>query len=173
MADDYFHAPKDSAEYNELFAAASQDDIARLKSALLPSININALDADRVSGCTALHNAAYTGNVAAIRLLLAHSAQVDIRNCDGWTPLHVAANALQLDAIKVLLELGADITLEAQWDVDYTMLDVVLLDDRQSLKEARIKTIEFLLDQGCDPNRDDGCGMGGTMVGLHRLWELQ
>ncbi|KAL8812725.1 MAG: hypothetical protein Q9223_002255 [Gallowayella weberi] len=164
MADDRFCAPEDSGEYNELFAAAYQGDTARLEAALLPSIDINALQADPAQGSAALHIAARNGNLAALRLLLAHGAQVDLRNAEWATPLHEAASNAQLDAIKILLKAGADITLEAG-EEEFTMLDLVL--NRQGpITAPKIKTIEFLLDQGCDPNRDDGYGRGSTMMSV-------
>lgn len=58
MADDPFRAPKDSAEYEELFNAANDGDIDRLEAALIPSKNVNALEADPFQGRAALHVAA-------------------------------------------------------------------------------------------------------------------
>ncbi|KAL9578773.1 MAG: hypothetical protein Q9212_005506 [Teloschistes hypoglaucus] len=163
--DDYFHAPKDSAEYNELFAAAWIDDIARLEAALLPSININALHPNRYWGHTALHMAAISGDIPAIRLLIARGAKVDQRSDELRTPLHDAVYHAKLDSIKILLEKGADITLEAG-EEEYTMLNLALLKFSPLITSARFKTVEFLLDRGCDPNRDDGCGRGSTMMQL-------
>lgn len=55
-----------------------------------------------------LFDAARSGDVAAIRDLVATGAPVDARNAAGQTPLIVAAEADQTAAARVLLELGAD-----------------------------------------------------------------
>ena len=44
-------------------------------------------------GRTPLHKAAFAGDIAAIKALLADGANVNAKNEDGWTPLHDAAFA--------------------------------------------------------------------------------
>jgi ankyrin repeat protein len=55
---------------------------------------------------TALHRAAFTGDVAAMKPLLSRE-KVDARQ-GGWTPLMLAALAGKADAVKALLAAGAD-----------------------------------------------------------------
>ena len=50
-----------------------------------------AIDPETGKGWTCLHVAAYRGNLATCRLLLARRAPVDARERDGCTPLHLAA----------------------------------------------------------------------------------
>ena len=91
MASSDFRAPENDIEYEELFNAASKGNIKRLEAALLPSMSVDALEADPLYGRGALHIAAHAGSVSAIQWLLAHGATVDLRNSEGETPLHEAA----------------------------------------------------------------------------------
>lgn len=64
------------------------------------------------AGSEALFMAAERGDVNALRLALRprgliRRPDVNVRNGDGWTPLHQAAAYGQLEATKVLLERGA------------------------------------------------------------------
>jgi len=57
-----------------------------------------------------LMNAAWDGNVARIREVLDQDpALIDAVNGDGWTALHVAAFAGRVDAVRLLLDAGADV----------------------------------------------------------------
>lgn len=163
MADDNFRADENSVEYKEFFNAVSEGDIERLKTALLPSlnINVNALEADRLQGRAALHMAAQTGNVSAIQFLLTHGAEVDLRNSEGETPLHEAAFSAQPKAIRALLDAGADINLPTG-DYSYTALHNVLK-YKNTVTPQQIETIELLLDRGLDLNAEAD-SWGSTLV---------
>jgi ankyrin repeat protein len=56
-----------------------------------------------------LHCAAEAGYVTIVQLLLAHGAEVDIKNGEGRTPLHYAASLGRTEVIKLLLDHGANI----------------------------------------------------------------
>ncbi|MBI3930249.1 MAG: ankyrin repeat domain-containing protein [Armatimonadetes bacterium] len=63
-------------------------------------------------GWTALHRAAYAGNVEHIKFFLENGAEVDaIGKMDRETALHEAAEYGHIDVVKALLEGGADPTL--------------------------------------------------------------
>ncbi|RYP47367.1 hypothetical protein DL769_011319 [Monosporascus sp. CRB-8-3] len=55
-----------------------------------------------------LHHAAVVGNIAAVRLLLDHGAEVDPTDGQGWTPLHKAVRYGHKEVVEVLLDRGAD-----------------------------------------------------------------
>jgi ankyrin repeat protein len=56
---------------------------------------------------TYLHEAAWSGDVAEVRLLVA--AGVNLEKLEnGMSPLHLAAGNGQVETVKVLVELGAD-----------------------------------------------------------------
>jgi ankyrin repeat protein len=63
-------------------------------------------------GWTALHYAAAAGGVEGIKLLLAHFAYIDAEAPGGMTPLMMAAREGNEDAVKLLLEEGADASLK-------------------------------------------------------------
>jgi ankyrin repeat protein len=65
------------------------------------------------SGNTPLHDAALHGDAEAIGLLLAHGARVNTPTLDdGSTALHIAASFDRLNAVKALVQHGADTTLK-------------------------------------------------------------
>lgn len=161
MSDDSFRAPEDSPEYEEFFKAASNGDVKRLEAALLPSMNVNALQADPFQGRGALHIAAECGNVTAIHFLLAHGAKVDLQDSECETPLHVAAFWARPEAIRALLDAGADINLPTH-DYSYTALHNVLK-YKCAVTPLQIETIELLLDRGLDPNHEAD-SWGSTIV---------
>ena len=163
MERDHSRATEGNVEYKELFDAASEGDLEHLEAALLPSLDINALEPNHLQGRTALHVASQTGNVEAIQFLLTHGAKVDLRNSEYRTPLHDAAFNAQPEAIKALLKGGASIHLQTG-DYNFTALHDVLK-FKDTVTPEQIKTIELLLDQGSDVNADAD-GWGSTLVGL-------
>jgi uncharacterized protein len=63
-------------------------------------------------GWTALHYAASSGNVAIIRRLLEESAFIDAESPNRTTPLMMAARGGHAEAVKLLLDEGADVMLK-------------------------------------------------------------
>lgn len=59
-------------------------------------------------GWTALLNASKNGNAALVKLLLAHKAPIEDRDCGGFTPLMWACYKNNLETVKVLLNHGAN-----------------------------------------------------------------
>lgn len=66
------------------------------------------------TGWTALHYAATGGHLAIIDLLLEHHAYIDAESPNGTTPLMMAAQYGSIEAVKLLLEAGADPRLKNQ-----------------------------------------------------------
>lgn len=56
-----------------------------------------------------LQYATIYGNIAYIKMLLAHGATVNAREEDGYTALHLACEVVNLEAAKTLVEHGANI----------------------------------------------------------------
>jgi Ankyrin repeats (3 copies) len=71
----------------------------------------------RRDGKTTLHYAARYGQVECIRFLLANSncTTVDTRSGDGTTPLHLACFGAHLQAVRYLVEQGADVHATNDW----------------------------------------------------------
>jgi ankyrin repeat protein len=63
-------------------------------------------------GWTALHFAAAAGDLDIMNMLLEHHAYIDAGSPSGLTPLMLAAREGMEDAVKLLLEQGADATLK-------------------------------------------------------------
>lgn len=98
---------------------------------------------------THLHAAAQLGDPRIANEIIAAGADVHARDCHGETPLHKAAGFVssplgkQLEVAKLLLEYGADINARA--DDGKTPLF-------EAINDKSIKTVEFLLANGADPN---------------------
>jgi ankyrin repeat protein len=90
------------------------------------------------------------GHVPRIERLVAEGADVNCRGKFGYTPLMVAASGGHLDAVRVLLALGADAS-------------VLTTDNAPTPFYACVRwyseIVEILLDSGANPNahRDSGC----------------
>lgn len=75
------------ADVNELLNKVKNKDVSAVETLLSKGENINAANEQ---GNTALHYAVATGNVRMVELLLAHDADMNIKNNKGWTPLGIA-----------------------------------------------------------------------------------
>jgi ankyrin repeat protein len=62
-----------------------------------------------IAAYTGLHAAAHAGDAARIKTLAGSAGAVDARDARGRTPLHVATFARRHDAIRALVEAGADL----------------------------------------------------------------
>ena len=56
-----------------------------------------------------MYIAAGAGDVVTIRRLAAEGADVNVQGCGGTRPLHGAAHYGHVDAVQVLVEVGADV----------------------------------------------------------------
>ena len=64
------------------------------------------------NGQLALHRACLRGDVAIVRLLLKHGADVNAVNDFDETPLHYACKRASLSVLQCLIEHGADLRAE-------------------------------------------------------------
>jgi ankyrin repeat protein len=99
----------------------------------------------------ALCQAATNGNVAQIRSLLAEGANINGRNESGQTALICAIHAGQLDAVKVLLDAGAD---HARRDAGSKGNPPLI----HAIQAGNRPAAELLLKHGADPNQKDEWG---------------
>ena len=109
----------------KLCTAAMDGDVEELKKLVARGVDVNAQDDELVTerrdvlsntrlgpqiptGMTALHLAAMKGQTEALRTLVQQlGADLTAKAMGGVTPLHVAVTNTRLEAIKVLVELGA------------------------------------------------------------------
>ena len=62
--------------------------------------NPNLVDCIEAGGFSALHFAAFNGDLQMIDLLVSHKANVEVTNYDGNTPMMMAAKVKQQAAIR-------------------------------------------------------------------------
>jgi len=168
MEENTFYAPQDSLKYAKSFDAAFLGDAKRLAAAFSPTLNVNAFAGDSFNGPTALHIASIKGNVKAIQFLIAHGADVDIRDTNYSTPLREAATFAHAKAVEVLLDHGADLNLRNE---EYGTALHHVLREKANVSRQQIETIELFLDRGQDVNAP-GDGWGSTVVSRHRTYGL-
>ena len=80
-----------------------------LSLALAPARAQVAPSAAQLAAYRGLHAAAHSGDLARLDGLLAAKSDVDARDAQGRTALHVAAFARQREAIRRLAKAGADL----------------------------------------------------------------
>jgi ankyrin repeat protein len=88
-----------------LVDAVKSADTATVRALLEQRIDVNASEAD---GTTALHWAAYKGDVESAQLLLRAGADAEARNSRGVTPLVLASSRGIAPIVEALLVAGAD-----------------------------------------------------------------
>ncbi len=89
---------------SEVADAAMSGDVAAVRT-LAETADVNARQAD---GATAMHWAAYLGNVEMAQVLIDAGADVGVANRNGSTPLWLAATSGHAEMIRTLLAGGAD-----------------------------------------------------------------
>lgn len=90
-----------------LYYAATTNDLDEVKMLVESGMaDVNATNP--AEGATALHGAAYEGNVDCIRYLLENGADVNVQDDDGWTPLHAAVCGEKRKCVEVLLKANCD-----------------------------------------------------------------
>jgi len=108
--------------------------LAALKGYLPLVKKLVANDADvNKPGWTPLHYAATGGHVAVLEFLLDESAYIDAESPNGTTPLMMAAMYGSPEAVKVLIQAGADLTLKNQ--LGMTALDFAVRGQRPNARE--------------------------------------
>jgi ankyrin repeat protein len=97
-----------------------------------------------------LLTAAYRGDVAGIRALLARGADVNVRNREGHTPLWEAAYAGRAEAARLLLDRGADANARDENGMTPLMWAVC---------GGYADTVRVLLERGADVNARSRFGL--------------
>ncbi|HKP28321.1 MAG TPA: amidohydrolase family protein [Gemmatimonadales bacterium] len=99
----------------EVWAGATLNDTTMIARGLAGGANIDGLDVMMgPSGRRALNYAAVENNVAAVQMLIARGASLNLANNTGFTPVHHAAENGSLEALKLLMAAGADINLKTK-----------------------------------------------------------
>lgn len=92
------------------------------------------------------YEAATTGNARRLKTILGQSrVRVNESNEEGFTPLGLAAHFGHVDAVKVLLENGADVNLKPPSRFQNTAIDAAVAGN------APAEVVRVLLAAGADP----------------------
>ena len=159
---------------DDLLAAVQKDDANRVRSILdadplllrmrtpngtlvLTAVYHGATESVRIllertpEDALTLPEAAATGHARRLKTILGQSqARVSTPNSEGFTPLGLAAFFGHLEAVKVLLESGAEVNLRAPSRFANTALDAAVAGDHADVVRA-------LLAAHADPNaRSEG-----------------
>ena len=111
------------ADETALMLAANANDLASANLLIEAGASVNR------PNWTPLHYAASKGHTAMMRLLIENDAYVDAESPNGTTPLMMAAYYASPNAVKLLLEEGADPLLRNQGG--QTALDMALVKDKK------------------------------------------
>lgn len=128
------------------FEAASLGRLGNLQKTIGEEIRreSTAINARSKDGFTALHFACYFGQPAAARVLIENGAAVDAvaANPTQVMPLHSAASARNLEAVRLLLEHGAPVNARQQagW-----------VPIHAAAQNGDRPMVELLLKHGADP----------------------
>jgi hypothetical protein len=120
--------------YHQLIA------LQQLRATLTPT-NVDDL-LDEYFGNTALHDACTIGNVECVKYCLEMKANVNVRDSNGWTPLHLACGAASSVAVVILL-LDAGALVDVAAADGCTPLYCAFCNKKNSHQIARL-----LLDRG-------------------------
>ena len=102
-------------DWPPLISAITFENLSAVKALIDAGADINLASKN---GGTPLH----FSNGAVTQTLLEHGAKVNACNNRGWTPLHSAAFFGRVDAVKMFLSGGAE--LSAKTDVGKTALEI-------------------------------------------------
>ena len=162
-----------------LMIAAGNDNLQAVKCLLKQGADPSLQD---IKGWSGLHSSSLGGNPEVIELMLSHVPSIDSITKEGLTPLMIAALNDKLQAVKYLLEQGADPSLQnnkgwsalhsASLDGNPEVIELILnhvpnIDsitkegDTPLLIAARndkLQAVKYLLQQGADPSLQDHDG---------------
>ncbi|KJV51374.1 ankyrin repeat domain-containing protein [Orientia tsutsugamushi] len=119
-----------------------------------------------ITGCAVLHfTISKGGNIQIIQKLIDAVADINQKDNDGWSALHIAVNEGNIDVIKKLLDAGADIN---QKNGEWSALHIAIHDNNQNL-------IHYLLDAGADPTNLPGNPSNGSLLSyaVHANYDLK
>lgn len=106
----YESITKSSAPGIDLWKAVVQGNLDAIRQHVSAGSNLNAKEP--TGGCTPLMVAALYGQARAANLLIEAGANINARNNNGGTALHLAALFCRTRSVRLLLDKGADVTVK-------------------------------------------------------------
>lgn len=137
-------APSKPAARKDPFRAAREGDLKSLKALIEQDSTV--LEKTVGPDWTLLHVAAEGNQRAVIEYLASKGLKVDVHGGNGEAPLHRAASAGSLDAVKALVRLGADPKVRSLFPVSDQKLGRSALS--AAAANGHLDVVEFLLEQG-------------------------
>lgn len=140
------------ASASEIHEAVKRGDVEKVREIL--NADPSQLTAKDDIGKTPLHWSAGKNQLEVMRVLLdEYHVDVNIRNANNGTPLHVAASQANPDAAVILIEHGADVN--ARTKNNSTPLHFAVI---KSGKPGHTQAAKILIQNGADVNAktDDG-----------------
>lgn len=113
-----------------------------------------APSAGQVAGYTGMFHAAHTGDIAAVRDLIAQGLDLEARDSSDRTAIHIAAFASNDDVLRALAEAGADMNA-----LDNRAYDVVTIAAVADDPELMSLAIELGNDPGLTTSPYDGTAL--------------
>ena len=129
--------PQGSKQYQEFFAAVAANDRDKVAAHLKEGMPINANNNPK--GETALHIALKHRHIAMFHLLMGHNPDVDVFNFDGTAIIHYAVLSGSLEAVKSLVEAGANIFRHCFLSFSATPLHLAIDENYFSITEYLLK----------------------------------
>ncbi|PAA64997.1 hypothetical protein BOX15_Mlig015421g1 [Macrostomum lignano] len=108
LADANFHPDILAVFLQHCIQLISQADTEGLVRMLQIGISVNSLDRTDSQQNTLLHWACHFAQPACVRLLLERSANPNVANRDGVTPLHLCLIKADLELVRLLIQYGAN-----------------------------------------------------------------
>jgi ankyrin repeat protein len=138
--------------YGRFYRAIRTDDLAGLKQMLEKGDSPNVAGSQKM---TPLHDAALIGSAGAMKLLLDHGAQIDVRNSSGFTPLIYAAGSLE--KTNLLLDRGAALKVAGGGAPPLEAGKSALME--AASRKGNISVVRALLAKGADIQFADARGL--------------
>ena len=134
----------------DFMAMAEDGDVEGVKRHLLGHVNVNMRDG-QFNDKTALMSAASRGQIGVMELLLDHNAGLELTDKEGMNALGYAIEYSRVDAVRFLLERGADPNAVVDSASKWTVL-------MNAANNGDADIVELLLKHGADPNAVDNLG---------------
>ena len=139
-----------------LHLAARKGKVEHLRRLLDCGEYVDSVDQLSKNGETPLMLAARFNDVGPVEFLLERGASLEIRDNQGYFPIHYAAIGGKTRNIRRLIELGADVNVLNETDECYGGdLSSVFL----AAEHGHTEAVDLMLKQGADPNKPSRYGV--------------
>ena len=144
---------RDSPGWTMLYTAAGQN--LQLMVKLLLSLDVTV--DEKVGASTPLYSAAYNGLESIVSLLLSHGANIDGRNANGQTALHISILGGHESVVRCLINNGAGI--ETRCDAGWTPFHC-------GAYSGHITILDLLLSKGADIYAKTACRESALLLAV-------